>query len=502
VIQNGMRPNPAGELLDQAPPSDPIAEANVLGAINLNAGLLDAYDIRAEHFGDQRHRIVLAHYGLLRENGKPIDAEHVYQSLQSTGDLERIGGAGTLAEIIQACVSPGRFSEYLRVLHDMAARRGALNLAIATIRAVHSREATPKLLDGLRDEAEFLIGECAGNTPRFFKPQPARELIAEHPRLHEPIIDGILRRQETANIIAAPKMGKSWLTYGLGLSVVTGGDWLGRYRCRQGRVLLIDNELHQATLANRLKTVAGALKLPASAYGDDLVIHSLRGRLTDLHGIALQLRRLVESDKFDLVILDAFYRTLPAGASENDNATVAGLYNVIDAIARDLQAAWVNVHHATKGGQAEKSVTDVGAGAGSQSRAADAHLILRQHEEDEAVVLEAVVRSFPPVEPIGLRWTFPLWESDDNLDPAQLRGKRTKGEERQNDRDTDAKNKLVAAIAKGPQTARQLRGVLGAGKERTERLLDSLESEGAIKWDTVEGNGGKQRVYTMKQGGL
>ena len=69
-------------------------------------------------------------------------------------------------------------------------------------------------------------------------------------------------------------------------------------------------------------------------------------------------------------------------------------------------------------------MTDVGAGAGSQSRATDTHLVLRPHEEDGCVVLDAAVRSWAPIEPTGLRWSFPVWDFDPGLDPTQLRSER------------------------------------------------------------------------------
>ncbi len=332
-------------------------------------------------------------------------------------------------------------------------------------------------------------------------PVDAGDLIAGNPYLNEPIIEGLLRREETMNIIAAPKMGKSWLAYGLALSVVTGASWLDRFACRPGRVLLIDNELHEPTLAHRLQTVADALSLRQSDYVDALRILPLRGRLHDLNGIA-RLLETIEPGEYDLVVLDAFYRALPPGCSENDNATVATLYNTIDATARSLGCAWVNIHHASKGSQADKSVTDVGSGAGAQSRAADAHLILRPHEEDGVVVLEAAVRSFKPVDPVPLRWQFPVWLADNSLDPNQLRGRLNKGEERQLDKDKAGKDKLLAALLKGPQTVRVLRGVIGAGKDRVERLLDALEAADAVAWEEVTERGGARRIYRRKESGL
>ena len=53
---------------------------------------------------------------------------------------------------------------------------------------------------------------------------PVGELVKQHAQLRPPVVEGLLRRGETANIIAAAKVGKSWLAYSLALSVVTGSD--------------------------------------------------------------------------------------------------------------------------------------------------------------------------------------------------------------------------------------------------------------------------------------
>ncbi|MGC9420900.1 MAG: hypothetical protein ACP5EN_18200, partial [Rhodovulum sp.] len=78
--------------------------------------------------------------------------------------------------------------------------------------------------------------------------------------------------------------------------------------------------------------------------------------------------------------------------------------------------------HTSKGNQSGKAVTDVGAGAGSQSRAADTHLVLRPHEEDDIVVLESAVRSWPPMPPRALHWEWPLFTPTDEVDTSVLLG--------------------------------------------------------------------------------
>jgi RecA-family ATPase len=139
----------------------------------------------------------------------------------------------------------------------------------------------------------------------------------------------------------------------------------------------------------------------------------------------------IEPGRFGLVIADAFYRFLPAGTDENSNADLAGIYNCLDGYANRLGCSFVLIHHASKGSQTGKSVTDVGAGAGSQARATDTHLVLRQHEETDCAVLEAAVRSFPPIQPRVLRWTFPVWTPEDSLDPAALKPERPRRKPKQ-----------------------------------------------------------------------
>jgi hypothetical protein len=245
------------------------------------------------------------------------------------------------------------------------------------------------------------------------------ELIGKHPRRRPAVIEELLRLGETMNIIAAPKIGKSWLSLLLAFAVANGWQWLGRFATVKGDVLLIDNELHPETSAHRLRTLATKLGLSETDLAGVSIIN-LRGQLKDLTRLGTGLLR-IERDRYRLIIIDAFYRALPRGTDENDNGAMAGLYNQLDYYADQLGASFALIHHSSKGSQTGKAVTDVGSGAGAQSRATDTHLILRPHEVKDAVVVDAAVRSWAPVEPFCIRWEFPTWSSAPDLDPTALR---------------------------------------------------------------------------------
>ncbi len=298
--------------------------------------------------------------------------------------------------------------------------------AISCLRAYQCQQPFPRswsdaeIFQRLRDAEQVCPRGNPSSSAPLAEPPTIGDLLLECPTLRPPVIQGLLRQGETMNLIASPKTGKSWLAADLALMFATGQPLFHTFATVPGKVLLIDNELHRETIAFRMAKVADARSIAVPEFASQIHVESLRGRLLDLPALASWFARFPRG-KFPVVIIDSLYRMLPPETDENDNAAMCRLYNLIDAYADQLGAAFILVHHTSKGNQSGKGVTDVGSGAGSISRATDSHLILRPHAEPNCAVLEAAVRSWPPVEPRVLRWTFPVWTPADELDPQQLR---------------------------------------------------------------------------------
>jgi hypothetical protein len=335
--------------------------------------------------------------------------------------------------------------------------------------------------------------EDAGHRP---SPVGIASLIANHPHLAEPIIEGFQRRGETLNVVSASKIGKSWLMNMLALSFATGRYFLDTFRCICGRVLVIDLELFPATVAHRYKSSAEALGIHEHEYAGNIDVICLRGQWIDLFAICAALEA-IKPGTYDLVILDALYRAIPAGFDENSNAHMTQLFNAIDKAAARMGCGWCNVIHSSKGEQGSKTVVDVGSGAGSQARATDSHLVLRQHDEPGVIILDAAVRSFAPIEPLALRWQFPIWHPAEGIDTGRLKGRLTMQERRQSEEDSNGISDILDALESGPATARALRPKTGLSRERLERLLDILESSKRLVCTNIKLRGNECREYRL-----
>lgn len=352
-------------------------------------------------------------------------------------------------------------------------------------------EAQNRMLDPKSQTQSIAEEPIAGSLNQALPAKSVRQLLNEYPSLRRPVIHGLLREGETMNVIASPKIGKSWLVVDLALAVATGRPWLETFECEAGDVLIVDNELHQETSANRIPKVMKARRIPLDEIADRVFVANVRGGLKDIFGLASYFHQLTPGE-YKLIVLDAFYRFMPRDTDENDNGTMSQVYNSLDGYAARLGCSFVLVHHSSKGNQSGKSVTDVGAGAGSQSRATDTHLVLRPHEEPECVVIDAAVRSWPPIEPRVLRWTFPVWTPDDTLDPAALRPERPRRrpkaekETKPPEPDWDAPRFATAFVSESPATILAIveaAKTAGLSERKAKQLLKLAEADGRVhRW--------------------
>ena len=161
---------------------------------------------------------------------------------------------------------------------------------------------------------------------RKIVPMTLSEMRRLYSKQNPDIVHGVLRRCEVCNIIAAPKVGKSFLVAGLAMSLATGQAWLSK-QVVQSRVLIIDNELQKPEIVNRFDEIGSAMGIRQSAQ-DWIDVVCLRGE-DPLSIDHLNERIELEGGKYGVVILDALYRALPDGTIENDNNGMQRVYGTL-----------------------------------------------------------------------------------------------------------------------------------------------------------------------------
>lgn len=424
-----------------------------------------------------------------------------------------------------------RVVRQVNVLHDAdqpgesGAEKWCKSLAADGVKAVqfrlpyevsetHGKDLRDWLNDGHTfDELPSLMADGGVYEPlESNKPEPVKqftfgELTKEYPDRRPYVINGLIREGQSMNIVSNSKSGKSWMVHGLALSIVCHERWLGHFDVAGGKVLLVDNELHPEDLRYRVRTVGDAMGIDPERYQNDLVLWPLRGDLRSLSGLQPSFAE-IEHGTYKLIILDAKYRFGEPGESENDNSSETQFYNRIDAIGKQTGASIVMVHHASKGDQSAKSVTDVGAGAGAQSRAVDCHATLRQHQSDDAVVFQAAPRSFAPIKPVALRWSFPLWSPAPDLDPSDLKpppnsrgGKESKSEAMARVRNLLAASPEGLTTTKLESLSKEDGSPQGMGRRRIEDALRTMIDTKEVTARPAFLGGKDTMSYRLTEGG-
>ena len=105
-------------------------------------------------------------------------------------------------------------------------------------------------------------------------------------------------------------------------------------------------------------------------------------------------------------------------------------------------------------------------------------------------------RSFPPVEPLSLKWEFPLWHAKDDIEP-EIKTQKSQKQKQQATDDDAGKHQIIEFMGgKPPISASQCRKLMGVN--RAIRLMGILEADGQIEvTETVKKNGHDVELFRL-----
>lgn len=360
------RTSPAGGRRLRVAPHNREAEESVLGAIMLSAEAANLVmdKLEVDDFYVPAHQAIFEVIIGLYNANQPIDPLTVSDALHRKGELDRVGGAAYLSELMEAVPTASNIEYYSAIVEEHGLRRRLIaagselgELAVMTdleIAAVLDRAEQAVLRVGESRIGEGLIpmSPLLHGTLETIEELEARgsELTGLATGFRD--LDKKLGGLQPANLVvvaARPSMGKSALSANIATNVALDG----------GTVAMFSLEMSREEIVQRLLCSVGrvdSMKLRTGQLGPQLwqkVVHAASrmyeapvfiddsGQLT-VTDIRAKARRLRRAHGLDLVIVD--YLQLMQGSNrENRQQEIAEISRSLKNLARELDVPIIAV---------------------------------------------------------------------------------------------------------------------------------------------------------------
>ena len=181
----------------RVPPHSLESEQSVVGGLLLDNQAWDKIGdvIRAEDFYRYDHRVIFEHIAKLIDGSKPADVITVYESLQSSGKAEDVGGLAYLNTLATNTPSAANIRRYAEIVRDRAVLRRLITISddIATTALNPQGKDTKTILDEAESKIFKIAEDGARGAGGFQELQPVLSKVVER-------IDELYHRDSTSDI--------------------------------------------------------------------------------------------------------------------------------------------------------------------------------------------------------------------------------------------------------------------------------------------------------------
>lgn len=343
-------------------PSNVDAEKAVLGSILLKPDVCDDVSLvlRAEDFSDEAHQLLYRHLMELHNGGKRIDTTIVLEKLRTQGDLERIGGAPLLAEVLETVPHAAHAVHYSQIVRDKSLLRALIDTGTDILRDAYDAVDEPRQLLARAEERIFAILERRASTDA----KPIAKVLEDvmirmDARMqHDHAIGGVetgfteldtlcggLHNSELIILAARPSMGKTALAMNIAEHVAIG---------LQNPVLFVSLEMACLELADRL--LCSSAQVNGNRLRNGTISQEDRRRLVQksaeigtaplyiddtpgrtLTEIAAVARRLKRKKGLSLVVIDYLQLIEPDNPRDPRQEQVARIARRLKLMSRELE---------------------------------------------------------------------------------------------------------------------------------------------------------------------
>jgi replicative DNA helicase len=368
----------ASTALERPLPHNVEAERSILGAILLDNNAINAAieKLRPEDFFHDHHRRIYQQMIALSEAQQAIDLVTLAEQLQRGGELEAVGGAAYVSQLVDGVPHITNVEHYARIVKEKSLLRGLIH---ATSAIQQQALAAEEDADTILDKAESAIFQLAEDRVRLGLVglhdvvTESRERIA---RIYEggqritglstgyDSLDNLtsgLQPSELIILAARPSMGKTAFALNLAENISV----------RDNKpVAIFSLEMSKESLLLRL--LSADAKIDSHKFRTGHLNHEDRGRIPrslsrlsqaplwidDAGGatvveIGAKLRRLSREKGLALVVVDYLQLISARGRFGNRNEEISSITRGLKAMAKELKVPLVVLSQLTRAPERE-----------------------------------------------------------------------------------------------------------------------------------------------------
>jgi hypothetical protein len=335
-MKNSQRvPQPQKPEEERPLPQNVEAERSILGAILLDNNAINPAieKLKPEDFFHNHHRRIYQQMIALGESQQAIDLVTLTEQLQRSGELESVGGAAYVSQLMDGVPHITNVEHYARIVKEKALLRGLIHAA-RTIQqqALEAEDDADAILDRAEDLLGPLKGVSTGWKGRF---HTIEELPDGEPQTP---ICGILPEGVTF-IGGSSGVGKTWFALAMARALIQKGKFLGVWDVKESmNVLYLCPEMNARTFGRRAKRFGiGGERFRCMTISDGAALE-----LTDR-----VLRAAIQELK-PVVFLDTAIRFSSAEDENSATHNARGLAREVFALIYAGSPAVVCLHHRAK----------------------------------------------------------------------------------------------------------------------------------------------------------
>lgn len=362
------------QLIEQQPPHSDEAERAVLGGIFLNADTLpDAQEyVTADDFYKKSHRLLFQAMTDLQDNGTAIDTVTVTDYLDNHNQLDDIGGAGYITDLVASTPIASNVVYYAKIVQQ----KSTLRELISTAQSIASRSYTEQDdVEGLVEDAERQIMDVSENRNQAgFKQikDVLNQAMAQIDQLYQndQTITGLptgfrdldkittgLHEDEMIILAARPAVGKTAFALNIAQNVGTKTDksvaifslemgaeqLVNRMLCSEGSIdanHLRTGQLNEEEWQNLIIAMGSLSK--AKIYMDD----TPGIRMAEIRAKCRRLAR--EQGDLGLIIID-YLQLIEGSGQENRQQEVSAVSRQLKKLAKELHVPVIALSQLSRG---------------------------------------------------------------------------------------------------------------------------------------------------------